>query len=212
VISNAQTLVMNPRTEIHFASDGAAERLIPVSLALFALVTGALVVVDAPSPLRSIVVLVFLGIVPGLSIVNIFGLGDALQKAVMSVGLSLALDTIIAGLALYAGLWSPNGILTALIGITLVGAGLQLRFVAQSGAATAPALLWEEPAIEQGEAAWSGTAAVTTYTSADVSLSEPEAPVPSVRLTRAVVLIGYIGFIGGWIMIMAMKINRGYKA
>jgi hypothetical protein len=214
VTSNAQTLMMNPATEIRFASEGAAERLLPVSLALIALVTGALVVIDAPSPLRSIVALVFLGIVPGLSIVNLFGLGDFTQKLVMSIGLSLALDTIVAGLAVYAGLWSPTGILGVLIGITVVGAGLQLKFLAETGTSAAPGLLWDGPADEQGETPWTGPVAIATYTNVDFVNSAPEAArnVPSVRMTRAVVLVGYIGFICGLIMIIAMKINRGFKA
>lgn len=211
--SNSQTLMMNPATGIRFASEDAPARLLPVTLVLVSLIAGALVGFDAPSPLRSIVVLVFLGIVPGLSIVNLFGLGDVTQKLVVSIGLSLALDTIVAVLAVYAGLWSPFGIMSILIGVTLAGAGLQLRFVAESGAPAAPALLWEEPELEQAEAPWSGTAAVATYANqeADHSTADAARNASAVRLTRAVVLIGYIGFIGGWIMLIAMKINQGLR-
>lgn len=109
-----------------FGNAGQSAWSWPTWLALASFVVAAVVIFDVPSPLRPLAVLAFLGFGPGLSVIGLFGISDLTQRLVLSIAVSLALDTIVAGLSLYAGLWSPVGVLLILIAITLVGAGLQL--------------------------------------------------------------------------------------
>jgi LmbE family N-acetylglucosaminyl deacetylase len=131
-----QTLASEWLHPIHFGNASPAARNWSAGLALTA---AAVVIFDAPPPLRPLAVLVFLGFGPGLSLIGLFGISDLTQRLVLSIGVSLALDTIVAGLSLYAGLWSPLGVLLILIAITLVGAGLQLRIVTEAPGGTVPA-------------------------------------------------------------------------
>jgi hypothetical protein len=111
----------------------------PVGIALVAVIAALMVYVDAPSPFRPLAVLIFLGFGPGLSLVGLFGISDLTQRLVLGMGTSIALDTLVAGVGLYVGLWSPSGIFFILVALTLLGAGLQLRAVARARAATSQA-------------------------------------------------------------------------
>jgi hypothetical protein len=219
MISASPTQVIMPFARIRHGTASRSDRLVPVLLALAALFAGSLVMLEAPTPIRLPVVLAFLAMGPGLSIINLFSTDDVTQKLALSLGLSIGLDTIVAGLALYAGLWSSLGIMLVLVGITLAGAGAQLRytpgalgFVAPAVPETAPDTLQavaEEPATEEAIA----PPATDVNDEAEMvpvfsypphppkpSNVEVEGDVPPSRLARAMVLIGLIG---GCIMIIA---------
>lgn len=124
----------------------------PALIALAAVLAGTVVVFDAPPPIRPFVILVFLGIGPGLSLVGLLDINDLTQRLVLAIGVSLALDTIIAGLSLYAGLWSPVGVLLTLVAITLVGVGIQLRMVSTTYRAPGPDMRANESSdLRQGD-------------------------------------------------------------
>lgn len=219
MISGSATKKVMPVAGARQATASRVNRLLPAVLALAALFAGLLVALEAPAPIRLPVVLLFLAMGPGLSIINLFGIDDITQKLTLSLGLSVALDTIVAGLVLYAGLWSPRGIMLVLVLITLTGAVAQLRYTPQrlgfiDPAAPETSLEALQPiAITSGpEEAMIPVSAVSNDppSATPVSESPPHSPdaakVPIARgaspnrLARAIV---FIGLVGGCIMVIA---------
>jgi uncharacterized membrane protein len=98
--------------------------------------TLALELAGVHSIVRALVAFWFLLLCPGLAIVRPLRLGDRTGELMVAIGVSLALETLLAAAALYAGVWSPLGILLALSLITLAGAAVQWqqdRAVATAG-------------------------------------------------------------------------------
>ena len=204
-------------------------------LALVAVLAGAAVIFDAPSPLRPLAVLVFLGFGPGLSLIGLFGISDLTQCLVLGVGLSLALDTIVAGLSLYAGVWSPLGVLMTLVAITLVGITLQMWSVTRApGSVTVsttggarPRWMNVNATPQAAVMAASGVniAPATSTTGLATNVSAPagtraieidsrgkkggSSPRPSPQFARIALLAG---FIGGSIMLIALSTRRAFHA
>jgi hypothetical protein len=75
---------------------------------------------DLPDPIGAPLVLAFLTSVPGLSWISRTNRLNLMEVCVVSVGLSLALDTVI-GTLLAFGLWSPRAGFAALVAATAVG-------------------------------------------------------------------------------------------
>ena len=94
-------------------------QLIPVVLGLAA---GIVAIGDAPSEVRVPIVLGFLAICPGAAIVGLLKMDDPLHQLTLALAISLTLGSLVSLVALYAGLWSPNGILIVLILITIAAA------------------------------------------------------------------------------------------
>jgi hypothetical protein len=59
-------------------------------------------------PLRAILVLWFLCVIPGLAVLHPLELPDPVTGLALVVPLSLAIDALVAGALVYAGLWSPH--------------------------------------------------------------------------------------------------------
>jgi hypothetical protein len=78
------------------------------------------------SPARVLGDFWFLLLCPGLAWVPLLGFADRTMQLALAVGLSIALDTLVATAMLYAGQWSPAGTLWLLIIPSLVGTGLQM--------------------------------------------------------------------------------------
>lgn len=97
----------------------------PVIIVASALGTGLATFRDAAAA-RPALSLWFLLICPGMAFVRLLRLNDAIAQLTLAVALSLALDTIVAVAMLYAGLWSPKGILSVVIALSLLGAALQI--------------------------------------------------------------------------------------
>jgi hypothetical protein len=81
----------------------------------------------AAQPVRAISVFWFFLICPGLAIVGLLDIRDRLAEAVVAIGLSVALDTGVALVMVLARIWSPDAGLAVLIGISLLGAALQVE-------------------------------------------------------------------------------------
>lgn len=77
-------------------------------------------------PIRVISGLWFLLVIPGLSLIRLFRFRRPPIEWSLAIGLSLALDMLVAELAIYNGYWSPAVIVAALSVIALVGVGLQI--------------------------------------------------------------------------------------
>lgn len=82
---------------------------------------------DFGGPIRVLLACWFLFVCPGLPYVQLLRLRSALVAWPLTMALSLALDTAVATILAYAGLWSTGRCLLALIVISYVGAGLLLR-------------------------------------------------------------------------------------
>jgi uncharacterized membrane protein len=91
-------------------------------IVLFAMVAGIFAFAVADSQIRSVVVLGFLVICPGMMLVRFIRLREPVFEWVLALALSLAVDAIVAGILLYAGRWSPTSAFVILLSLTVVGA------------------------------------------------------------------------------------------
>ncbi len=94
----------------------------PTIIILSAVAAGLVTFIPTGPFLRLVVVLWFLLICPGMMLVRFFQLREPLLEWVLAVALSLAADTIVAGILLYAGRWSPGDAFALLLGLTVAGA------------------------------------------------------------------------------------------
>ncbi len=98
----------------------------PVIIVASALAAGGLVYAGIAGPLRVGIVLWFLLICPGMAFVRLLRVADLATELMLAIGLSLALDALVAIGMLYGQLWSPSWGLAGLIGASLVGVAAQL--------------------------------------------------------------------------------------
>ena len=108
---------------------------IPFIVIAWAAAAGAVVAAGAENPLRSLVVLPFLLVIPGLALVPFLRIGG-LPALTLAIGLSLALDAVVPTTMIYAGSWSPEATLVILLVLSLVGGAGQI-VLALRGPATA---------------------------------------------------------------------------
>ena len=94
----------------------------------FAALGAALAVaLDWPVPVRPVLVIGFVAICPGMSLVRLLQLDSVLIELALAVAVSLALAGLLASALVYAGLWSPNVVLELLVVIAVSGLALGLR-------------------------------------------------------------------------------------
>ena len=84
-----------------------------------------LVTVGAGGPVRVVVVIWFLLVCPGMTLVRGFRLDEPLLEWVLAVVLSLVVDSIVGGVLLYCGRWSSSSAFAVLIGFSIGGALIQ---------------------------------------------------------------------------------------
>lgn len=70
------------------------------------------------SPVRTVLAIAFLMLVPGLAIVELLGISDLALRLTVATGVSLAIDGLVSMVLLYARIWSPGLALAILIGIS----------------------------------------------------------------------------------------------
>ena len=75
---------------------------------------------------RTLLVLAFVLLAPGMALVPLAGLRDGWANLVLATGVSAALAALVAAALGYAGAWSPDRILVPLADVTLLAAALQL--------------------------------------------------------------------------------------
>ena len=85
-------------------------------------------------PVRAALIFWFILICPGMAFVRLIRPGDLLSEIMLSIGASLVVSTLIAGIQLITHQWSPLMELGILIAVSLLGASLQIRNVLQSRA------------------------------------------------------------------------------
>jgi len=98
----------------------------PAVIILSALVAGLVNFVIPGAAGQPIIVMWFLFVCPGMVLVRFFRLSEPVSEWTLAIALSLAIDAIVAGIQMYAGLWSPQATLAILIGFCLVGAIAQI--------------------------------------------------------------------------------------
>jgi hypothetical protein len=89
-------------------------------LSLLAMIEG--VYAHGSSPLRTLLVVCFLAIGPGLAVVGLLRLSDAWLEAALVPALSLSIDVIVGGVLSYTGLWSPYAAIVILVALSVLGA------------------------------------------------------------------------------------------
>ena len=103
------------------------DRVWPVAILLSAAFVGALAVGGAGPPLQPIATLAFLAVCPWMAVIRLLQLEDVLTELTLAVAFSIALGSLVAGIMLYAGLWSSTWALGLLLGVSVIGAAWQLR-------------------------------------------------------------------------------------
>jgi hypothetical protein len=114
---------MTPPSAANAQLDRAARHsgiAVPVGLALLAAVGVLLVVADVQSPIRAVVVGLFVLVAPGWAVLDHWGLVRGWIGAALVVATSISLTTGLLLVQLYAGVWSPRIGLTLLILLILV--------------------------------------------------------------------------------------------
>jgi uncharacterized membrane protein len=76
--------------------------------------------------MRPFLALWFLLICPGMALVRFLGIQDSLTELVIAIALSLGLDTAVAMVMLYIGFWSIQLGAVILIGMSTLGAIIQI--------------------------------------------------------------------------------------
>jgi len=99
---------------------------LPAVILLGSLMVTAAVYGEWQNPLRGILVFGFMLICPGMAFAHLLPGKDQITRFILVIGLSLALDTAIAEVVLYLGIWSPRLILLILIGFCCLGLLLKI--------------------------------------------------------------------------------------
>lgn len=88
------------------------------TLGLVSAAAGAAVYMDIDSPVRSVLVLGFLLLFPGLAWVRLLRLDDRLAELTLAVALSIAIDAAVPGALIYTGGWSVTNAFSTVLGLT----------------------------------------------------------------------------------------------
>ena len=75
-----------------------------------------------PSHLRTLAMVCFLAIAPGLGCVGVLRLSDRWLRAALVPAVSLSIDAIVGGALSYIGLWSPSAAILVIVALTVAGA------------------------------------------------------------------------------------------
>ena len=101
-------------------------RWAPILILGLAAATDMVLAVNAPLPLRAVIILGFLLVGPGLGFVPLLRIRQASVEITLILALSLALDTLVAEAMVLAEFWSFGLALAVLIAFSVTGAVLQM--------------------------------------------------------------------------------------
>ncbi len=105
---------------------GKSDWLWPTLIIVSALAAGLVNFVFTDGVLRPIIVLWFLFVCPGMVIVRFLRINEPMEKWTLALALSFAVVGVVAGIQLYAGMWSIAGTLTIVMALSVCGASVQL--------------------------------------------------------------------------------------
>jgi hypothetical protein len=109
----------------------------PAVAAISALAAVGAVAADFGTPVRGPLVVWFLLVGPGLTVVGLLGFADPWLELAASVAISMALGVAVAEAMLFLGLWSPTLGLLVLAALTLAGAAFSATRPSDSPALSA---------------------------------------------------------------------------
>ena len=89
-----------------------------------AVLVGLVVFVLPIGPLRPLLVVPFLLVCPGMVLVRRLHLAEWWVELLLAIGISVAVDTLLATAMVYAGVWSPRLLLAVLVWLSLI-AGIE---------------------------------------------------------------------------------------
>lgn len=95
----------------------------PTACSLWTIAVGTVVLVAPGSPIRAILVLSFLLVGPGISLIRLLDLRDIVLELTLACSVGIMLATLVASAMAYSGGWFPRLGLAVLMFITL-GASL----------------------------------------------------------------------------------------
>jgi len=98
----------------------------PATIVLSAASIALVVFAGVATPARPFIALWFLLLCPGMALVRLLRVGGVATELSLAIALSLALDTLVAGVMIYTGTWAPTAGLIVLIAISVAGAALQV--------------------------------------------------------------------------------------
>ena len=98
----------------------------PFVILISAFSSGMLVFIGTETILRQLLVLWFLLVCPGMAYIRLMRLQNALVEWILAIGLSLALELLLALALVYLHFWQPQLGLLLLIGLSFLGAILGL--------------------------------------------------------------------------------------
>jgi len=101
----------------------------PAILILSAIVAGVVTFVFPDIAVRPIVVMWFLFVCPGMVVIRFLHLKEPVVEWTLALALSFSIDAIVAGIQLYAGMWSPSATLIILMSLCLGGAIVQIAML-----------------------------------------------------------------------------------
>ncbi|MBA2383340.1 MAG: hypothetical protein H0V68_01565 [Actinobacteria bacterium] len=85
------------------------------------------VVLGGPeAPLRGVVVLPFVLLLPGTAVIRLLELSEPLLELTLGIALSIAMAMLIAMATLYADAWSPDAVLIVLAEVTIAAVLFEL--------------------------------------------------------------------------------------
>lgn len=98
----------------------------PIVIIASAVGAGLALLSNVGLPIRAGVTFMFLLICPGMAFVRLLHFEERVTEWVLAIALSLALNTFVAEAMVYAKIWSPEGGFFVLIGLSVIGALLQI--------------------------------------------------------------------------------------
>ncbi len=93
---------------------------------------------DWSSPVRVVLVLAFLLFAPGLALAELLEMGDPIQRLALATAASLSMETIVAVVVLYAGLFSERLVFTIVIALTIAACVFAVVRAARAPAIAGP--------------------------------------------------------------------------
>jgi hypothetical protein len=103
----------------------------PATIVLSAAGIAVVFFAGVATPARPFLALWFLLLCPGMALVGLLRVGGVATQLSLAVALSLALDTLVAGVMVYTRTWAPAWGLIVLIAISVCGAALQVMSLRQ---------------------------------------------------------------------------------
>ena len=96
----------------------------PGGMICAAVLVGLVAFVLPAGPLRPLLVVPFLLVCPGMVLVHRLRLAEWWVELMLAIGISVAINTLLATAMVYAGVWSPTLLLAVLVWLGLI-AGIE---------------------------------------------------------------------------------------